>query len=441
MPSEGWVPVLIVVLLVGSALSGCIGTDTESTTPVEPSTNDTRTAPDAPERAVVADIGQGTNPYHEAFRRPNWSHPPQQVIDGMPKPERLNLTLGETYNESREADERVWSRYEAETLYWVPGTNLLLYTDRPWEYLPDGGDKTGHSTASTNAIERVCEQCYILAYVDSNSLDGEPTRQIADNSPWVDAVTSTNFPGSPAESLRTADYAKAMHRLYDSGRFQFVGAGNSPVSGLTPLPYPHYSLPPWAVTVGGAYEACSATEPSSGKPNDFVGNYSQVLADTETVVATDRRIGTSFSTPQVAGSYSKALIEIRESLPEGTGQPETLWSGPPQEGPYLSDGNLTHVELLDAFKHAAQYFASENYRSGCSSSVLTNPTPVSPTPWVEMGWGYVGSEEAEKVAEIVVGETEAPSIRAGAQAWMQAQQEVRGVPYETVWDEADEAQR
>jgi hypothetical protein len=66
--SESWVPVLIAVLLVGSALSGCVGTETESTTPVEPSTNDTQTAPDAPERAVVADIGPGTNPYHEAFR-------------------------------------------------------------------------------------------------------------------------------------------------------------------------------------------------------------------------------------------------------------------------------------------------------------------------------------------------------------------------------------
>lgn len=45
---------------------------------------------------MVADIGLGTNPYHEAFRRPQWTEHPCEVVTGLPcEMPALNLTLGD----------------------------------------------------------------------------------------------------------------------------------------------------------------------------------------------------------------------------------------------------------------------------------------------------------------------------------------------------------
>lgn len=435
MPRGAWW-LGVFALVVGVAVfAGCIGTEeAEPSSTSDPAVANNSPAVEAPDRAVVVDIGPGTNPYHEAFRRPGWSAPPDAVIDGMPEPTRLNLTLGESYESSRSADEDVWSNYENETLYWVPGTNLLLYTNRPMDWKPDGQRTTFHGAGTTDAVQKVCRDCYVVAYQDTSSIDGEPTEHIANEWSWVDLVTSTNTPGGYGKAQREGSYANATYELYKSGRLQFVASGNNGVAGV---PFPHYSLAPWAVTIGGAHSNCNAVEAGAGKPNDFVGNFTQRLAAPHSIERTQILSGTSFSTPQLAGAYAKALVEIRRSLPEDTGEPKTLWSGPAQSGPYLEDGNLTHVELLDAFNHTARYFEPSAYQP-CEYGGLATAVPASPTPWVEMGWGYVGPQEAEFAADVVLGEAKAPSISPGAEAWMKAQHEARQVPYDTVWDDVDE---
>lgn len=439
---------LVTLLAVGLA-SGCLGASAPRpvegapdgsvapAVPLEPAgaapPREAETSPPEPSPApalpavVVADIGPGVNPYHLEFRRPAWTQPPSLRIPGLPGDlAPLRLTFGDDYEASRAADEATWKGYEDERLYWVPGTNLLLYTMRPWEFRPDGEARTIHGTASAAAVNAVCPECYILIFQDSQSIDGEPVRRIAAQMPWVDLVVSTNLPG-PYDPTSTA-HADATRALWDAGRLYVSFAGNTPVSGLGGVPFavPFHEVdyPPWVVMVGGVHSACSATEASAGKPTEFVGDFTQVLAATETVEGTRALSGTSFATPQVAGAFGRALLAVRQAVPQGSAE-GSLWRTDARPESALDDGVLTQAELRSAMASAARYFETTVFTPGCGSAFglpVDPPTalPPSPTPWIETGWGYVHGPEADLAAAILLGEAAAPGKPGAAILWMDA---------------------
>lgn len=391
-----------------------------------------------PAVAVIADISPGVNPYHEAFRRPTWTAHPATRIPGFPKSaSRLDLTLGRDYAASRDRDAAVWARYRPGTLYWIPRTNLILYTGRTLSSYgggrPDGNPGTFHGTGTAAAASRNCAACYVLVVIDVRNLDGEPIRRIADSWPWVDVVTTTNYTGDLTYASVDAAYPGATKRLTETGRLFVAPTGNTPVTGVTPVPYPAVVLPPWVVAVGGAHSRCHAAEVQAGRPATFAGDFTESFPATESTTGWVAMSGTSFTAPQVAGAFGRALVEVRRLFGPAR-VPGALWAG--RAGPgALRDGRLTADEVYDAFTATARYFQPTEFEPAkCPSpdSSLTSlpaPVPVSATPWVDLGWGYVGEAEATRAAAVLLGRAPRPGKPAAAVAYLAAVQQARATAY------------
>lgn len=407
--------VVILVALASPALAGCLApsTDDDGLAPLAVPMDETPRGPSV----VVADIGPGLNPYHVSFRRPTWTEHPSLRIPGFPaNATALNLTLGDDYEASRKADEAVWASYQTGVLYWVPGTNLLLFTNREKPYLPDGNARTFHGTGSADAVNQACPDCYVLGVMDPRSLDGKPLQHVVDNFPWVDFAVSTNVPGDNVAAHLNRGYFRASRAFAESGRLFFGFSGNTAVAAEGFLVYPGTGAPHHNVLVGGVHSDCMAHDLLASKPVEFVGNFTQRLAKTKSVDEWVTFSGVSFATPAVAGTFGNALLQLRRALPPTTGEPGTLWSGEPLEGPWLDDGKLTGQDMRHAFTLVASWFPTTGATLPCPWS--RTAAPVSATPWIEMGWGYVGPQEAQLAAAILLGDAPLPQKPAPAIAYM-----------------------
>jgi hypothetical protein len=417
--------------------------------------SDSDSASVAPTRAsaVVADISPGTNPYHEVFRRPGWTEHPCTVIPTLPcDMPAMPLTLGDDYTASLQADldSGLWDSYERGVVHWVPGTNLLLLTLRSWEQdIPDlkdghGGVNAFHGLGTSGSIAQGCPDCYVLVVQDRSSNDGEPIRHIAANLPWVDFVASTNIPGVDDGTYNR--YAAATFDLAATGRLFFAAAGNYVVTGATGYQPPAeqtmlgYDLPPWVVLVGGSYksapltsggyEVCNAVASLAGRPPEIMGEYAQWLPAVESVRGYKIWRGTSFATPQVAARYAHALIEVRRRLGD-TRAPNALWAGEPRPTPYLADGRLHASELRHVLSRTAQLYDTTAARPKCIARQKPYSVPASLTPWVDLGWGYLGTAEAEQGAAVITGEASLPKKPAAAEKHMALLLRARQLVYPT----------
>ncbi|HUR26340.1 MAG TPA: hypothetical protein VM327_10050 [Candidatus Thermoplasmatota archaeon] len=130
--------------------------------------------------------------------------PPLRTRAGLPCDiPGLELTFGADLQANLAADAGTWAAYEMDQPYWVKGTNLLLLTHRPWSDGPaPGSSGSFHGSATSGAVAQACQGCYVFAVQDSLSLDGEPLRLLAEGFPWVDLVTSTNWPDGGADGSR-----------------------------------------------------------------------------------------------------------------------------------------------------------------------------------------------------------------------------------------------
>jgi hypothetical protein len=208
-----------------------------------------------------------------------------------------------------------------------------------------------------------------------------------------------------------SEYASAAKRWAQAGRLYFIAAGNTP----TPDTSLDRALPPWFTVVSGAYAACRAHELLSGKPNEFVSEY---VAEAPAQNSMDQYAtvsGTSFATPLVATRFAQALKIVRETLRD-TRAPGTYWAGAPQNSPFLADGKLTREDMYEAFAQAAELFTTAEYTGPCGLSGV----PVSATPWLEMGWGYVGPDQAVLAADLILGRIQAPAKPAEQKLYMDA---------------------
>lgn len=408
--------------------------------------------------AVVADISPGTNPYHEAFRRPGWTKHPCKVIPAIPCDlTELDLTLGDDYAANLAADAGVWASYEPGKVYWVPGTNLLLLTLRSVApvlcpaacNMHDGygGTDAYHGIATSGAMAMACQDCYVLVIQDAPTADGAAVEHVATELPWVDFVASTTLsgtgnPGGVIDgtlwdwNLLMPSYQQSTRDLSASGRMFFAATGNFAAGGMMPDPIQGYDYPPWVVAVGGmaagnpfpdaVEKTCNAIDVLSGVPAEMLGEFSQNLPLGESIDGYDIKSGTSYSAPQLAARFGQALANVRSELGD-TRAPGALWAGKATGSGALADGELTAEEMRNAFAATARYVAPTDFNPGCIAelaqrdpvlSVVTPKRPVTATPWVEMGWGYVGAEEAVGAADVILGRSSAGQKPAAAVTFM-----------------------
>jgi len=392
--------------------------------------------------AVVADLsGVGVNPYYPEFRRPGWTMHPSKSIPGFPKDApALPLTLGPDFAANLAADQAAWAAYQPGVVHWVPGTNLLLLTTRSPEgvpgyegvhtgYVEAGPNAPGHSLQTATVISRTCAECYVLIVQDVENIDGESLQRIASSLPWVDVVQSTSFSGGGSGA-----YPAATRALRDSGRMFVTGTGNTFVTGVNT--YPDINLPPWVFLVGGAQDfdpesglACNATYADAGRPAEVVGNYAWILPSNTDMTTQYWLTGTSYASPQVAAEFGRVLIGVRRALGDRRAA-GAVWAGPAVADTVLDDGRLTGEEVRRVLTSTATLFATQDFNPECAvgtaaSFALRNlqievPLPVSPTPWVELGWGFVGAGAADLAVDVITGNAPPPAKPAEAARYMDA---------------------
>lgn len=389
--------------------------------------------------AVVADVsGAGVNPYYPEFRRPGWTTHPSRLIPGFPKDApALPLTLGPDFAANLAADRSLWSAYKPGVVHWVPGTNLLLLTTRSPEGVTEfEGQHTGyvepgspgHSLQTATVISRTCEECYVLIVQDVENIDGASLQLIASTLPWVDVVQSTQYSGGADSSA----YPAATRALRDSGRMYVTGTGNTFVTGINH--YPDIALPPWVFLAGGAQDfdpqtgdPCNATFADAARPAEVVGNYAWILPSNADMSGQYWLTGTSYAAPQVAAEFGRVLIGVRRLLGDRR-VPGALWSGPAISGTVLDDGRLTGEEVRGVLTMTATLFGTLDFGPDCASNIAANfalrslqaevPLPVSPAPWVELGWGFVGHAAADQAVDVITGKAVAPRKSSEAAQYM-----------------------
>lgn len=378
--------------------------------------------------AVIADLSTGTNPYHEVFRRPLWTRHPSTVIPGFPADApALPLSFGDDLEANLEKDRELWLALQPGVVYWIPGTNLLYARTRYFSDVtpelpgqPTSGQSpyelANHGTLTAGVIAAACPQCYLLIVSDPEGGSAYSLDYAAGHAAWIDVATSTQqlvlstdvdyVPGIFQQLL--GEYAAAARRWTDLGRIFFNASGNNPVTDSINLT-PDFTL------VGGAYAACRGAELQAGRPAEFVAEYVAEAPASNSTTGFETHSGTSFSAPLAASHFAQALRQVRGVLGDRRSA-GTYWAGPAQSSAPLADGVLDRAELYDSFAQVAELFTAAEFSGPCGNAGI----PVSAMPWLDLGWGYVGSDQAAAAAALILGNQTAPAKPAAQAQFMQA---------------------
>lgn len=369
----------------------------------------------------------GFNPYHEVFRAPGFSLP-RRVLDAHPIP--IRLTLGPDWQADYEADKAVWSSLEREKLYWFVGTRVLgiAFTEPGIEplILDDAYFPHGSGTSATVATE---DPNSLIVMVTSDSLSRtlppffDPQYDIQAmhwmvNQSWIDEVSiSLGAPaGLPINGFD--EFPNLTAAAVASGKVVIAGTGNDATPSLTN----QIAGPPWVVKAGGVDPGQQGETVLASKGPDFVGDFVVHAACAKDVHATCEYLGTSFSTPTVAGAFSRAIHALRVAAGQDGGI---------RDGALVDSGGVrvTNRDLREAFNRSALYWNTTDYApavppvpNGTYPALLVPfrlADPVLPTPWVQMGWGYANGSLGERLAQAILAHR-LPSKPDAAVAYMQA---------------------
>jgi PKD repeat protein len=347
---------------------------------------------------VVALVDTGVNPYHEIFRDPAWTPPSAWLEDYPLNATPLPLTLGTDYAASLDKDEALWSAVEVGKLYYVPGTRLVGLISLGASSFANAAanthpilDDDGHGSCTSSRVAIAAPDVDIVM-VETGPDELDDAIRWAGAQPWIAIVSVSIGPtfNLPAQWPGSAGDANPSKAAWDSGKLVFAAAGNEPTLSGTG----YISGPSWVVSVGGALPEDAADPATASKGMDIVSDYRPACAVRDSADAMEPKSGTSFSAPTAAGAVGEALFEVRVSQgwTRGIAQGSLL----AREGPGLVAGGLSNAELRLAMQAVARYWDTAQWSAALPS------LPIAPAPWVQMGWGYVGAEEAPALAQAVL---------------------------------------
>jgi hypothetical protein len=421
---------------------------------------------------VIAVVDTGINPYHVAYRRPEYAVHPSKYIEGFPADTPalgLNFGAGD-YVAARGGDDGpVWSQVNERKLYWVPGTNIVgaysqsdYFDDTPViAGGPPGGlphrpiiDDDGHGTGTTSVAAGAGLSAVTGAPFGSNPEAliviveglGDEAVKWASEQPWIDFISGSygdptaapyndNVPIVP-EELSGREYRYTAPFVLRDGRTACFSAGN----GLTRtgVAYDRYSSlrptsgPSWVVTVG-------AVSPRNGQdygwhsvPVDIssYGNH-WPAADPFSLAGEQVFSGTSNATPVTCGVFSSALLAARRALGDAVEGIHTTEDGRnvPAEGPRIAgglvaDGVLARPELQDAVYKTA--FPEEFNAVTWTYDPLI--VPNNPLYYTQQGYGVAKVASGERAKDVVLGRAAMPN-RAEVDAWIATEDAVRDTVY------------
>jgi hypothetical protein len=414
---------------------------------------------------VIALIDTGVNPYHVAYRRPEYAIHPSLYIEGFPSTApALGLTFNAAdYTAARTGDDAaVWSQVAGRTLYWIPGTNVIgAYSIRDEVDAPPAGitprpiiDDFGHGTGVSSVSGGAGFSFQTRAPYGSNPNAllviieglGHEAMEWALNQPWIDFVSGSygdplaipyndivdgfleNVPLAQQE-VASYEYRFTAPFVLRDGRTACFSAGNG--ISRTGIAYDRYSSirptsgPSWVVTVGAISPRNEQDYGWHSVPVDIssYGNYWPAAApyslDGEQVFS-----GTSNATPVTCGVFSAALLAVRNALGDAiegvhanetaTGSQNVPALGPANvAGGLAGDGVLTRIELQNAVFKTARPGQVD------PQTLLFDPlvVPDSPAYYTMQGYGLANVASAGRAIDVLLGNAAMPQ-RPDVDAWV-----------------------
>ncbi|TAL13256.1 MAG: hypothetical protein EPN99_15700 [Frankiales bacterium] len=347
----------------------------------------------AGDATVIAVIDSAFSPYHQDFlaskmpadARLPLTAAPHTWLPGFPKPSafasysplKLTLTAEDDVpmKDLHDADQAQWdtvqeSEPDAVRYRWIPGTKVigaLTFGDPEDSTVGSiygtGGAEHGMGSASTSVgnVFGTCPQC-LLVFIDyTTAASAEDALTWVHRQPWIDAVTNS-YGMSTLPVVRDRVYngtdVETEKAASERGQTTFFSSGNGLENAFT---VPNSTLlssqegPDWVMTVGATDPGNDKDFTGTGKPADVAGighSYPTSYGSTTTSNGKDFS-GTSNATPQVAGTYGRALWEARRALagPSRTqaggvvAKGKAVRCGAARKACELGDGRLTAAEL------------------------------------------------------------------------------------------------
>ena len=379
--------------------------------------------PDGPgDATVVAVIDFNFIPYHWDFlasKMPQHQdrvatndlpldEAPDKWLPGFPSPKafdsynRLDLTLEEKNGKAPLAtnmalDRPKWLEVKPSTkdnvnYYWMPGTKVIGAVDfGTTKMLGAPGDHgQGTTSSSVGNLHGTCPECLLL-FVNIDGAGNAAIEQAIEwamDQPWIDVITNSyGLSAAVRDRLYSGSNVEAQRKATERGQTVLFSAGNGNDGSFVVPNTTSFSSqegPDWIITVGAispgednyyyrkGYTGDAADKTAyhssysgTGKPVDIAGigsNYPTAYG-AEQVGATGNSGfgGTSNATPQIAGTYARALHMARRDLPGPSriqkngviargGRYDCAKVRPKCE---LGDGELTAAELRTRLLHGA----------------------------------------------------------------------------------------
>jgi hypothetical protein len=421
----------------------------------------------AGDATVIAVIDSGFSPYHQDFlaakmpaaARPPLSKAPHVWLPGFPKPSsfasyaplKLTLTAEDdvVMKDLHERDEAQWktvqeSTAEAVNFRWIPDTKVIgaltFGTAGTGTIYGTGGTEHGMGSASSAVGNSfgTCPQCLLVFIEYNDRRSAEQALTWVHNQPWIDAVTNSyGFSAGPVvrDRVYNGTDVETEKKASQRGQTTFFSAGNGLENAFT---VPNSTLlssqegPDWVVTVGATDPKNDHDYTGTGKPADVAGigrGYPTSYKSTTTSNGQNFS-GTSNATPQVAGTYGRALWEARRTLsgPSRTQAGDVIARGKPircaaaRSACELRDGTLTASELRTRLLHGATPTAG-GFTDGLGAGATT--PAVADLRFASEGHGtYRGKLDEEwnsifanRVMGPMLGRAAAPERPAGEVDW------------------------
>jgi hypothetical protein len=346
---------------------------------------------------VVAVIDSAMNPYHWDFLADKMPQaldadasndlpldtPAADWLPGFPAATKMTLGLKKTDgkanpNTLQTADQSKWNAVKQSTaaqqnVYWFPGTKVI--GAMTWGTGKIAGATSQHGVGTTSSafgnLSGTCPECLLFFIQYGGQADAEAAIAWAEKQPWIDVISNSyGFSLASRDRLYSKSDTAMQRTASERGQTIFFSSGNGQENAFVA---PHATLwsseegPDWITTVGAvtpgdgnyygdplfdSHGAYSGT----GKPADIAGigsSYPDAYGATTVSGFGSGFSGTSNATPQIAGTYARALYLARAALPGAsrtqdagvvaTGEP--IACGPARAACELGDGVLTAKEL------------------------------------------------------------------------------------------------
>jgi subtilisin family serine protease len=389
---------------------------------------------------VVAVIDDGINPYHEVFRRPNLTMPPSEYIPNFPKDAKvLNLTLGNNFWADYGNDANILENTTRNTLYWIPGTNIMAYSINDNTILVPSGPDSDDFPIMPGTHGTGCAYCILVGNPDVSLLIVECGMSKLEeaiswtiNQSWVDVISISSgvLGGLNTPQVGWENVSKLTKCAVERGKIVIAAGGNRIVPSLGN----DCSGPPWIISVGGVNEESNGEVTIAAKSCDVVAGFRMRVPAVQSINNYTNMSGTSLSAPLIAGVVSKIVFELRKT---------DSYCGNINDGFMIKTDNLSINNLMirDALNKTAVYWNTTDYNptgnvNSADLSDLGTCLPILPVAtFLQMGWGYVGPEIVDDAIELLLGQKQyEPSLEKQlAEPYMKQIYEIR----KSFWDSYD----